>query len=62
MRDRCDIQGEIYLISDEPIDSSPVRIVERGQFGKYNTKKLTYSPADFDHIPDGSIGLVSIFI
>jgi Methyltransferase domain len=62
MRDRCDIQGEIYLISDEPIDSSPVRIIERGQLGKYNTKKLTYTPEDFDHIPDGSIGLVSIFI
>lgn len=57
-----DIKWSIYLVSDEPIDNSPVRILERGQITKYNTKKLTYSPCDFDHIPDNSIELVTIFI
>ncbi|MBX9809219.1 class I SAM-dependent methyltransferase, partial [Candidatus Gracilibacteria bacterium] len=58
----ADIKGPVYLISDEPIDGSPVRILERGQIAKYNTKKLTYLPSDFDHIPDNSLELVTIFI
>ncbi len=57
-----DITWPVYLISDEPIDNSPVRVLERGQIKKYNTKKLTYFPDDFDHIPDNSIELVTIFI
>jgi FAD/FMN-containing dehydrogenase len=58
----CDISWPIYLISDEPIDFSPVRILERGKFAKFDTKKLSYTPDDFSHIPDNSIDAISIFI
>lgn len=60
---RCiSITWSVYLISDEPIDHSPVRILERGQIGQYNAKGLTYTPADFIHIPDASLELITIFI
>lgn len=59
---RLDIEWEIYLISDEPVDYSPVRILERWQISQYNTKKLTYNITDLDDIPNESVGLITIFI
>ncbi|GAB0174961.1 MAG: hypothetical protein HHAS10_08400 [Candidatus Altimarinota bacterium] len=56
------IHGPVYLVSDEPIDYSPVRVLERGKISKYNTKRLTYSSEDLEHIPTNSLDLVSIFI
>jgi FAD/FMN-containing dehydrogenase len=62
MRSIFDINSPIYLISDEPIDTSLVRILERGQIAHYNTKKLTYTDEDFSDISDESIECVTIFI
>ena len=56
------IDGPIYLISDEPIDSAPTRILERGRLQPYNTKVLTYSASDLAHIPDASLELITLFI
>jgi FAD/FMN-containing dehydrogenase len=58
----CDISWPVYLLSDEPIDFSPVRIIERGKLAKYDTKSLTYTPQDFSHIPDNSLDCITIFI
>lgn len=62
MQRECGMWGWVYLISDEPIDYAPTRILERGRLWKYNTSPLTYSPNDLEHIPDNSLSLVSIFI
>jgi FAD/FMN-containing dehydrogenase len=62
MQEVCDISWPLYLVSDEPIDNSPVRILEREKFTQYNTQKLTYSKEDFSHIADASIDCVTIFI
>ncbi len=62
MRRICNMNGPLYLISDEPIDYAPVRILERGKLPQYNTRKLTYTSDDFSQIPDDSIECVTIFI
>lgn len=54
--------GNIYLLSDEPIDHNPVRILERGKYALYDTKLLTYNASDFSHIPSASVDIITIYI
>ena len=64
LRDRCDIEGPVYLVNDAAPTNGPADILERGRLAKVGrfVDLRDYRPIRAGDIQDASVDLVSCYI